>query len=50
MITDIPEKALCFNNNDVLPKEGIPNGKPAINMDTGEVFMFDAEIKEWKKQ
>lgn len=52
MFSMIPEKSLCCNNNDIgkLPTEGILNGQPVLNMDNGDVYMFDAEEKTWKLQ
>lgn len=48
MISNIPEKTLCYNEGDVLPVEGIENGKFAFNLDTGEIKVFNLVKKEWK--
>lgn len=52
MVSPIPEKSLCCNSNDIdkLPTEGILNGQPILNMDNGDVYMFDADEKKWKLQ
>lgn len=49
MISPMPEKALVFNEGDELPVEGVLNGQPALNLDTGETFVFNKEKREWKK-
>lgn len=36
----------CLSDDDK-PTEGIPNGTPAIEIDTGEKAMFDEENKKW---
>ena len=48
MIGEIPEKEWLFNNDDVLPTEGVKNWQPATNVDTDETFVFDAAQKKWK--
>ena len=50
MITEIPRESWAFNKDDTLPIEGVKNGRAAINMDDGSVWMFDAAAQEWKPQ
>lgn len=49
MVSKIPEKCWCCNNNDWdnLPTEGVENGQRVINMETGETKMFDDEKQKW---
>lgn len=49
MISSMPEKSLVFNEGDELPIEGVENGKPALNLDTGEIWVFNKQKQEWKK-
>ena len=48
MIDIMPERSLVFNEGDELPVEGVQNGQPALNLDTGEVVVFNKEKREWK--
>ena len=50
MITEIPKRDWAFNNDDTLPTEGVKNGQMAINVDTGEIFIFDEKAQQWKQQ
>ena len=36
-------------STDTKPTEGIVNGSTLLEMDTGKVYMFDEENKEWKE-
>ena len=49
MISVMPKKTLVFNEGDELPVDGVMNGQPALNLDTGEVFVFNKEKREWKE-
>ena len=49
MISMMPEKVLVYNEGDELPVEGVLNGQPAYNLDTGETKVFNKEKREWKK-
>ena len=48
MIDIMPEKLLVFNEGDELPKDGVLNGQPALNLDTGETVVFNKDKREWK--
>lgn len=53
MLSEIPKETWCCNNNDSpekFPKEGVKNGQYIVNMDNGDVWAFDKEANEWKKQ
>lgn len=49
MISIMPEKPIVFNEGDELPVEGVLNGQPALNLDTGAVVVFNKEKREWKE-
>ena len=49
MISAMPKKTLVFNDGDELPVEGILNGQPALNLDTGDILVFNKEKREWTK-
>lgn len=34
-------------STDTKPTEGVGNGDPLIEIDTGHVFLFDADGAEW---
>ena len=53
MISKIPDETWAVNNHNIekgLPKEGVANGQSAINVDTGDLIIFDKEDNEWKTQ
>lgn len=37
-------------STDEKPVDGVPNGSDLYEMDTGDVYMFDAETRSWLKQ
>ena len=49
MISIMPKKVLVFNEGDELPVDGVLNGQPAFNLDTGDTFVFNKEKREWTK-
>ena len=49
MISVMPDKTLVFNEGDELPVEGVLNGQPALNLDTGETVVFNKQKREWKE-
>ena len=36
-------------STDTKPTEGIPNGSSFLEMDTGNVYMWDDENKQWRQ-
>ena len=38
-----------FRSDDVKPTEGIHNGEPGLELDTGKVFVFDETAKSWNE-
>lgn len=36
-------------STDTKPTEGVPNGSSFLEMDTGDVYMFDEQNHEWRK-
>ncbi|MBO5253510.1 MAG: hypothetical protein J6C51_06180 [Clostridia bacterium] len=48
MISIIPEKTWAYNDADMLPTEGVPDGQTALNKDTGALVIFDLPSKAWK--
>ena len=51
MITTINEKTYEFRglSSDEKPVENVGNGSIFIEMDTGNVFIFDEQNKVWKE-
>jgi hypothetical protein len=45
----IPEETWHCNSTDEKPKDNVPDGQGLIEKDTGNIFLFDAEIKDWRK-
>ena len=50
MITNIPNNPLCGKSTDEKPNYGMENGQQFYEMDTGKVYMYDAEAKAWLEQ
>ena len=52
MITSVGEKTYEFRglSTDEKPIDRVGNGSVFIEIDTGKVFMFDEENKEWKER
>lgn len=48
MIGEMRKETWMYNDTDTLPVDGVPNWQPALNVDTGEIVVFDAEAKTWK--
>lgn len=44
-----PYLELRGKSSEAKPTEGIPNGSTFFEMDTSDVYMFDAETKTWLK-
>ena len=49
MVTCIPEDSLCGLSADAKPLN-VDNGTAFYEMDTGKMYMFDAENKAWLEQ
>ena len=45
--TNVKEYA-CLST-DEKPTAGVANGSPLLEMDTGDVYVFDKENNEWHK-
>lgn len=50
MISIIPGNPLCGKSTDEKPNYGMENGQQFYEMDTGKVYMYDAETKTWLEQ
>lgn len=40
-------KEYSFNSGDTLPTEGIVGGSIAVEVETGDFYLFDQEQEEW---
>ncbi len=51
MITTVGEKTYEFRglSTDDKPTKGVGNGSIFFEMDTGKVYMYDEQNKEWKE-
>jgi hypothetical protein len=45
---DVLSEAACLST-DTKPTTGIANGSLCIEIDTGDIYMFDAAGAEWNK-
>lgn len=44
------EKYLTAKSTDTKPTVGVPDGIALLETDTGDVFFFDEETKQWLPQ
>jgi hypothetical protein len=47
MITPIINENWCCLSEDAKPTKGVKNGQTIIEMDTGNVFIYDEKNKKW---
>lgn len=45
---NMPTHEYMLKSSDVKPIDYVPNGSVAMEIDTGKLFIFDAEDKKWR--
>ena len=50
MIKAIPAETWGGKSTDSKPTENVPDKQGLLEIDTGDVYVFDAEDKKWYKQ